>query len=322
MKFEERITVILVAYHGDQWITKCIYTLRKASRRAIRLLMVDNVGNSCIDNLDLSDFNAKILKCSSPLGFAEANNFALINGGLETEFVCFLNQDTLSTKGWLDACVQCLASNSEIGALVPLVATYDGQGWDPNFLECANLSRSFCNDWDSEGQLKGWYSVPRIPAVAMVARTGVIKKVGPFDPIYGSYYEDYDLCARIQKAGYNLGVCTQGQIAHYSGSATSDRKKEKKRMCRIICNRAIMDVRFNGKRNLAFLKYMFYHFPRRLARAVVNKPSSQPVNIVLKAWKDFILLAPRMVSAKSDRLAWEKYLSEISWPGQARSQTN
>ena len=62
---------------------------------------------------------------------------------------------------------------------------------------------------------------------------------------------------------------------------------------------------------------MLYHFPRRLARSVVNTPSSQPVDTVFKAWKDFILLAPRMVSAKSDRLAWEKYLSGIGWPGQS-----
>jgi GT2 family glycosyltransferase len=317
MSFEGIITVILVAYHGDKWIPKCIETLCHASKQTIRLLLVDNAGNTCIGGLDLSDFDAKILKCSSPLGFAEANNFALINGGLETEFVCFLNQDTLSAEGWLDACVQCLASNSEIGALTPLVASYDWQAWDPNFIECAYLSGDFRDNWEQNIELEEWYKVPRIPAVAMVARADVLKKVGPFDPIYGSYYEDYDLCNRIRNAGFKVAIFTEGRISHYAGSATSDREKEKKRMRRIIRNRAIMDVRFNGNRNLSFLMYMLYHFPRRLARAVVNTPSSQPVDTVLKAWKDFMLLAPRMVSAKSDRLAWEKYLSEIRWPGQS-----
>ena len=307
------ISVILVAYHGDRWIPQCINTLRQATKNRFRLLLVDNARNSCIDDLDFSDFDATILKCKNPLGFSESNNYALVNGGLETEFVCFLNQDTLSTKGWLDSCVQCLSLNCEIGAITPLVSTYDGQRWDQNFLESAYLSEEFIEHWQNNKKLKGWYPVPRIPAVAMVARTDIIKRVGPFDPIYESYYEDYDLCERIKRMGYILGICTHGKISHFSGSATFNTKKEKKRLKQIIRNRAIAEVRYSPNRVKCFFKNTIINFPRRLFRSILNRPSSQPIAIVLKAWYEYTRLFKILVSERIDRLYWEKYLKSIKW---------
>lgn len=313
------LNVILVAFYGDRWIHNSIRTLRFSTKNRIHLILVDNAGNSCIDDLDLSSFDTTILKCKKTLGFAEANNYALINGGLRGEYICFLNQDTQSSELWIDTSIEVLANNPEIGAITPLIESYDHQGWDPNFLQCAFLSDVFRHDLNKKNIGSYIYLVPRIPAVAMITKTDVIKETGPFDPIYESYYEDYDLCERIQNAGYKIAICSKGRIAHYSGSATNDWKKEKKRTRQIIRNRAIMDIRYSRDRKKTFLQYMAVNFPIRFARSILKTKTSQHIDTVLGAWKDLIKLYPRLKSLQADKKAWKKYLSEINWPDHSAS---
>ncbi len=140
-------SVIVVAYRGDRWLPACLASLRESLEAPARLVLVDNAGNTCIEGLDLTGFDARILRCGRPLGFAEANNFALRQIELDTVAVCFLNQDTLSQPGWLDACIACLRAHPDLGVVTPLVVTYDGQGFDQAFLECARRSEDFRRDF-------------------------------------------------------------------------------------------------------------------------------------------------------------------------------
>jgi GT2 family glycosyltransferase len=253
------------------------------------------------------------------LGFAEANNFAMVNGGLETEYVCFLNQDTLSVEGWLDACVQCLASNSEIGALTPLVTTYDGQGWDPNFKECAYFSGDFRDNWEQNIALEELYKVPRIPAAAMIARTEVINEVGPFDPIFGSYCEDYDLCDRIRNAGHAIGICTYARLKHFSGSARMSRSWLRQKARQGIRNRIILGSRQRaGDRAAWVLNQITLVMVRRIARAFFGRKGSQPLSSVLMAWFDALVLLPRLMSSYTDTNAFQRDLTKIGWFSKAK----
>ena len=312
-------TVIIVAYHGDAWIPKCVATLRASLRLPVRLLLVDNAGNSCLESLDLDGLDHVVLRCERPLGFAEANNFALQQIDLHTEAVCFLNQDTLSEAGWLETCTACLRARPDLGAVTPMIATYDGQGWDQAFLECARRSADFPRDFDAGADLEQCYDTPVITAAAIVVRTEALLKAGPFDPIYGSYYEDYDLCRRIREAGYRVGVCTRGKIAHFAGSATADDKARRRRARQITRNRVIYSVRSAGtKRWPALLRYVVWKFPYNLGRSVWGTPSSTALRAYLGAHLDLVRLLPRLVSQRRERREWDRYLREINWPSPLR----
>lgn len=307
-------TIILVAYHGDRWIPACIDSLRE-SARSIRLVLLDNAGNTCIDGLDLSGFDHMVLRAPRPLGFAEANNFALKQAGLGTEFVCFLNQDTISGPAWIEACVDVLRAEPEIGAVSPMIATYDEQGWDRAFLECARQSEAFRQDFDGSRLVQAYYETSVITAAAMVVRGAALLAVGPFDPIYGSYYEDFDLCRRIREAGYRVGVCTRGTVGHFAGSATTDDKSLRRRSRQITRNRVIYSVRSAGARRVpALLRYWITKLPYDLARSVWGTPSSTPLSAYLGAHLDLMRLMPRLLSASNDRKAWRRYLAELGWP--------
>lgn len=308
-------TVILVAYHGDAWMPECVATLRRSLTTPTRLIVVDNAGNTCIDRLDLGGLESQVIRCERPLGFAEANNFALQKMDFDTQAVCFLNQDTRSGPGWLDACIACLHDRPDVGAVMPMIATYDGEGWDQPFLECARKSESFSRDFAAGGDLEPFYETPVITAAAMVVRTQALVAAGPFDPIYGSYYEDYDLCRRIREAGYRVGVCTRGRIQHYSGSATTSAAARRRRARQLIRNRFIYRIREAGdERFHAALCYLLGPFVYNLGRSILRTSSSQPLGAYLGAHGDLLSCIGRLMSKTHDQRDWHRYLTAMGWP--------
>lgn len=288
---------------------------------------MDNGGNSCIESLDLTGFDAGILQCPRPLGFAEANNLALLQGGLESEFVCFLNQDTLSREDWLGACLEVLRGDESVGAVMPLIENYEGTAWDEAFLTCCRAApelhgRVGQGVYVRFDALPAFIEVPEITAAAMVVRTETLLKAGPFDPIYGSYYEDYDLCRRIARAGYKVGICTRGRVGHFGGSVTTDRRTYMRRARWIVRNRVIYAARWKwNHRALGLIMYLLRQMPWNLARSALGR-SQIPLPAFLAAHRDLVPILPRVFSKRLDQAAWHQYLNKIGWPSSGSSNAS
>ena len=312
-----RTSIILIAYHADAWLSACIESLVRGSTHRMHLVLVDNSGNTVLHNLDYSNFDIEILKTPRPLGFAEANNYALAHAKRLEHTVLFLNQDTISEDGWVDACLACFEQERSLGAVSPLIRTYEGTGWDPSFLDCLPPGWERSNDGVAGKEPVKWFRTDHAPAPALFVRTDVLRKIGPFDPVFGSYYEDYDLCLRVRNAGFYIAFCESGLIRHYSGSSTTTRERELKRMRQIIRNRVIYRLRSsNASRPLMTIRFFFNDLPRRVLRGIFNTPSSQPPAVTLKAYADLLGILGRLVSRRKDEASWQSYLEELGWPHQ------
>lgn len=305
--------MILIAYHGDSWLPACVESLADASTHEVHLVLVDNGGDTRLDHLDYSAFNVEVLSTPTPMGFAEANNFALVEASQLEEAVLFLNQDTISPAEWIDDCTRVLGSHPQFGAVSPCIRTYDDDGWDPSFLACLSATQE-------EAVKAGAVSEDAIitqnaPAAALVVRREVLEETGPFDPVYGSYYEDYDLCRRIREAGYAVGFCRTARIRHFSGGSITTEKRERRRMRQVIRNRVLYELREGERpRWRAALGRFLGDFPRRLARGLVGTPSSQPPRVTLRAYRDLLGLGRRLVSESYDEGLWAQYLNDLGWP--------
>jgi GT2 family glycosyltransferase len=309
------VAVIVVAYHGDKWIAECLSTLERGCSGRWKLILVDNGGTTRIDALKLSGLDCQVLKTPRPMGFAEANNFALQQHRPDTPAVCFLNQDTRSEPGWLDACLTALREDATIGAASPELRTYDGSDYDPHFLACVEQTSVHS---DYRGRRPGkdrCFDVERMTAAAMVVKADALMKAGPFDPVFESYYEDYDLCLRLKRLGYRLVICPSGRVAHYSGSSTRDRAAEHRRARQVLRNRQILRFRAAGDRRWpSVLKYLLVTMPYGLARSMARTTSAPSLRAYGAAQIDLLRLLPRIGSASRDARAWRRYLAELGWP--------
>jgi len=302
-------SVILIAYYSDPWIKNCLDTLSHASGNNQHLVLVNNAGNSRLNELTLDQYYPEMLETPRPLGFAEANNFALIHSRGLGEYIVFLNQDTKSPAGWLDTCISLLNNNPQIGAVSPFIRNYDDTGWDPSFLHCLTEDQKI--NLESVNEV---IYTQNAPAPALIVRKEVLAKTGPFDPVFGSYYEDYDLCRRIRQAGYRIGFAPSARIQHYSGSATNNRRKELKRMQQIIRNRTLYELRESEEnRFLKTMKVFLRDFPYRLGRSLLGTPSSQPPIVVIRAYWQLAGMWKRLASKAADEKLFADYIREIQW---------
>ena len=310
-------SVILIAYQGDRWLPECLDSLASASTESLHLVLVDNAGNTIIDDLDLSPFRAEVLSTPRALGFAKANNFALVEASHLEETVLFLNQDTVSPPGWIDACLRSLETHPRLGAVSPCIRTYEDDGWDPSFLAClSDAQESALKENVVEEEI---ISTQNAPAPALLVQTDTLEKAGPFDPVYGSYYEDYDLCRRIRAQGSDVGFCRDARIRHFSGGSTTTEEQERRRMRQVIRNRVLYELREGEEaRWRAALRWFLRDFPHRLARGLVGTPSSQPPLVTLRAYADLLGLGRRLVSQSHDEALWAQYLDNLGWPPSQR----
>ena len=107
------------------------------------------------------------------------------------------------------------------------------------------------------------FHVPVVTAAAMVARTEVLWEVGLFDPIFESYYEDYDFCVRASRAGWGVGICPSGRMFHFQGSITDSPAAHARRDRWVLRNQAIYRIREGGDSRLLNVIYqLFFSFPQ------------------------------------------------------------
>jgi GT2 family glycosyltransferase len=309
-----RHVIIIVAYKGDEWLPNCIQSLTESTGQKLDIILVDNAFNERLYEGSVLHHDLKVIKTPKPMGFAEANNFALQYVPNDTDTVCFLNQDTISTQGWFDRCLEAFETDTHIGAVSPMLRSYDGTGWDITFVDILQQQPNFSEDWLTGEKDSSPEAVIELPATAMIVKWPLLLKSGPFDPLFGSYYEDFDLCLRLRKCGATLGICPDAYVQHFSGSVSQSKEAQLRRARWILRNRVIYQVRGGGNSRLSpFLKHFVLAFPRHLMRSCIGTKSSKPTTAVLMSFVDLMQIIPRLVSKGIDQQKWNAYLRESRW---------
>ena len=215
---------------------------------------------------------------SGPLGLAEVSNIVAASVIAHYEFFIFLNQDTISVGSWIEDCVAALSNVSAIGAVSPWILDYQGFNSHAAALECAG---SFSGVRERPS---GLLSVSVVPAAALVCRCDVLLAVGPFDPVYGSYYEDFDSCDRIRRFGREVMFLGSAAVRHYSGSATKTESAVRHRRRLVSRNRAVLRIGRSKSRIVRTLFELWWGLPIACGRAPILVMNPFLVNVAAEMY--------------------------------------
>jgi GT2 family glycosyltransferase len=183
------------------------------NRSDFKIVIVDN--SHSLSNVDFATTfsNLKILTPEANLGFAKANNLAARQA--DSEYLCFLNPDTIVNEDFLTPIIEFISSNPDAGACAPMLVYEDGSyqssagdsmGLWYEFLEATmliglfrkQLRKRIESSLDASKPLDvGWVS-----GACMFIKQSVFESVGGFTEEYFLNYEDIDLCKKLESAGY------------------------------------------------------------------------------------------------------------------------
>jgi len=220
-------TFIIINYNQKELITECIKSIHEnITSFPFEIIVVNNSPEEDLTYLT-ENFSGLNLITNKNLGFAQANNLAVKHA--KYDFLVFLNADTKIktdfTKGFIEK-----FGASEFGAvglkLYNQDNTFQLSFWKENtfFNEIENkkLEKIFTDKKTADVlNIEKEYSeikeVDWITGASMVMKKDIFTKTGGFDERFFLFYEDADICKRLQENGYKTYFYPHCKIIHYKG---------------------------------------------------------------------------------------------------------
>lgn len=218
------ISVIIVNHNGEAHLGRCLESLDGSGAE---VLLVDNA--SCDDSLSLVRERfpgVKVLPQAVNLGFGAANNLAAAQA--RGEALLLLNADAWLETGAFELLTARLSGRPEVGLVAPRLRYPDGRrqfSWSParGFLgEALQKARNpfetqawaHCSLARWAARLVGptWFT-----AACVLVRTAAFRSVAGFDESFFMYFEDVDLCLRLEAAGWQLEQEPRAVVYHAGG---------------------------------------------------------------------------------------------------------
>lgn len=222
------ISAIIVNHNGRGHLERCLASL-EASRSTLEVLLVDNASSDDSVALVRERFpRVRVLEQARNLGFGAANNIAA--SAARGEALLLLNADAWLEPGALELLAARLASHPRNGLAAPRLLYPDGRrqfAWSPERGALGEVLQQLRNRHESRAWVHGpvarllarvagrpWYT-----AACVLLRAEAFRAVGGFDERFFMYFEDVDLCVRLEAAGWRLVQEPRAVARHEGGFA-------------------------------------------------------------------------------------------------------
>jgi GT2 family glycosyltransferase len=220
------ITAIIVNHDGEATLGRCLESLDGSE---VEVILVDNASSDGSVSLVRERFpRVTLLPQEENLGFAAANNLAAerASGGA----LLLLNNDAWLEPGALDLLAKTLRRRPDAGLVAPRLAYPDGRpqfSWSPARGILGEAMQVLRNPVESRRWAHGalmrvtarlvgplWYT-----AACVLIRSEAWRSVGGFDERFFMYFEDVDLCLRLERRGWRLVQEPRAVVRHICGGA-------------------------------------------------------------------------------------------------------
>ena len=224
------LSVILVNYNGGSMIIDAIRSVIDTTvGMDIQIIVADNASSdgSLIAIKDSFGDRVLVVEMGRNAGFAAANNAGIRKAS--SDFILFLNPDTIVLEGAIQSMLDYLHTHPEAGAcggnlysrmMQPQFSYWTllpgaRMEWNGLFSDIF-LHRKHKGSYEHNftGQSK---EVAYVMGADLMVRKAVIDQVGMMDEDFFLFYEETELCYRIRKAGYRIVNVPDARIIHLEG---------------------------------------------------------------------------------------------------------
>lgn len=228
-------SVIIVSYNTREVLRACLLELQASiGERDVEVIVIDNHSRDWSADMVEGCFpDFRLVRSSTNLGFAAANNigFQMARG----RYVILLNPDALLRPGALEAALQHMDANPDVGLAGGMLLNGDGVPQPSarqfpsllnEFLVLSGLaarfprSRLFGRFDRTWADPKEATAVDWVPGAFAIIRRDALQEIGYFDERFFLYYEEVDLCRRFKAAGWCIWYWPDIVVPHLGGESS------------------------------------------------------------------------------------------------------
>jgi len=232
-----KVSAILVARNSGTDLRACVHSILEEGHRAdlaTEIIVVDNASSDgAVEQLKREFGAVSVLRNDSNLGFGAAANQGFRQS--KGQHILLINPDARLLKGSLSRLKGTLDDHPTAAIAAPTLVLDDGalQESPRSFYNLpALLARRTLYGRTRAGQAalaehapsiqlgEGPTTVDWVTGAAMLVRRDAMSAQGPFDERYFLYFEDVDLCRRMQATEHNVLFTPQARVAHRFGGAS------------------------------------------------------------------------------------------------------
>ena len=237
------IAVIIINYNSSKLTIECIKSILEKTSETInyQIIVVDNCSEikdfenlkKCISTINFKDL--KLVKSKINTGFGGGNmlGYQFCNA----KYVAFVNNDTLFLNDCLSILKNAIEKDKSIAVVGGQSFTETGDrmvAFDHfasitkellgrDFLEKINPKKYPNRKLEYTKPLKVNY----VQGSFMLCKTLDFNEIGGFDTTIFLYYEETDLCKRLEKIGKSCYLIPEAKYIHYHGASTPQNIKIK-----------------------------------------------------------------------------------------------
>jgi GT2 family glycosyltransferase/glycosyltransferase involved in cell wall biosynthesis len=252
---QRRLSVVLPIYGQEAVTLRCLASLLQEQLRPpapsveLEILCVDDASPAgSLDQLaaliaECNDNRLQLVRQPDNLGYLRTcNHGASLATG---ELLCFLNNDTVVTPGWLSELIKTLEGFPDAGLVGPMLIYPDGRLQEAGGIVWRDGSAwNYGRDGDADDPAYGFCrDVDYISGACLVMRTELFRRIGGFDNRYApAYYEDTDLAMAVKDLGYRVLMQPLAKVIHYEGISSgrdndTGPKRFQERNARLFCSK-------------------------------------------------------------------------------------
>jgi GT2 family glycosyltransferase len=213
------ISIVVLNWNGKSIFPSCLESLEKTEYKPYEVLFVDNGSTDGSASFARQFQGVRIIDNKVNLGYAAGNNRAFVFINPQSKYVCFLNNDVVVTPGWLNNAISYLDKYPEIGVIACRNMDYANRDvidglyhYIQRFFSLGRFGRGLPYS-DAPFSNEPGYVISALGASA-IYRSELFYKLGGFDETFYAYFEDSDLCMRINNSGYRCFYVPDAVVYH------------------------------------------------------------------------------------------------------------